>query len=130
MPHLFLHVGGALALLQEQASESVPQVVKANATQACLGEQPVKHSMPQVVAVERPAVLVRENPLWYVRPAFAEGFCLPLREQGFERLCELRRHVHTPSLAALGCRDTPSYEVAPNLDEPPIKVNVAPLEAE
>ena len=104
------------------------QVLGANAPKTSLSEHLVEHPVAEVVAVERPAVLVAEGPFGYVPPAPLEGLSLASRQEGLERLRELCRRVHSAGLAVLGRRDSARHEILADFDEPPVQVDIAPLE--
>src|SRR5262245_53993139 len=89
MPQLVANVGQRLTLSNKKAGEGVPKVMESNPTQAHLGEDLIEDSMSQIVAVERTARLVAEDPVGKKAPAILERYGLARRQDRSERFGQL-----------------------------------------
>jgi len=77
VPHLFLHVGQRLAVLDQSRRERVPEIVKAYPAEAGLFEQRVKNTPGEIGLEKRPPFARRKDP-GQRTPPLGQSFSAPL----------------------------------------------------
>ena len=127
VPELLLHISQWFAILNEQGSEGMPEIMKSDPPESCLFQAPDENPVLEVLHISGISFLIRKHPL----RNFILSPCEPLRlvhsAKSVERLQEFVRKIDSALLAGLGRIHLTVDDVSPNHQELAVKVDVPPL---
>ena len=85
MPHLLFDVDRALAVLEQERSERMAEIMEAHPSQLGLRQQPIKHTISNVMWMKQASFFARKDPEGDFGSCCA-GVDLSLKQQVLERL--------------------------------------------
>src|SRR6266568_2891121 len=128
MSKLLLHVGEGFSLLDEKRGEGMVQVVHPDIAEFCLCQELPPHAMTNVCMSQWGSCYGEKDPRGHLAPALPQGLFLPLQHQRLKGFGQLPGHIDSPAFAVLRGRRPAKRDRPFHLDEPPVKVDVVPLE--
>ena len=130
MAELALHVGRALALLEQERGEGVAQAMRREVQRQLGILQDALERLVGIRGVEGRAALGAEHSGRERGPSAGQPLGLPLDLKAQERASEVLAHVHRAPVPALGRVKAPARESARDPDLAGAEVEVLPLQRE
>jgi hypothetical protein len=69
MSQLIPHIRQAFPLLNQEGSKRMPEIMQADTSHPCLGQDPVKSTMAEIIPVQWLPCFITKHPRWQVFPS-------------------------------------------------------------